>query len=64
MGLPSRQQYMYAFLSEYIAAQQQPGKKHPECRGSQCFQPTYAVSAVCGVIAIVGMLIVGRKWNV
>lgn len=64
--------YLYAFLSEYIASQQNPNtdnrnknkKIHFDCRGPECFRFTYAVSAVCGVVAVVGMMILGKRWKV
>lgn len=63
-------QYLYAFISEYMAAKQ----RHPaangeedlplkQCYGPECFQATFWIAAISCAMSGVGMVWLGKRWG-
>jgi hypothetical protein len=68
-------QYLFALVSTAVAEQADviPGASGPSILkadeapvyyGPKCFRPTLWVSAVCCVVAALGLFLLGRRWKV
>ena len=53
--------YIYAYLSEAIATK---ASTPAQCYGSECFNGTLGIAAVCCVISGLGFAWIGRRWKV